>query len=496
MTNQETKTWRCTVCGYLHKGPTPPKECPVCGSPSSAFEPFAEQAPVAAPKPLEQDARCMICGYVAKGGIPPACPVCGAEADRFEPYLAPEAVAHEGKRRVVIVGGGIAGVSAAESVRASSASAEIVLICKEPDLPYYRLNLTRYLAGEITADALPIYPTEWYAQNGILLYLGTEVEKIDPGSKTLRLSGNHEEHYDSLILTAGAHAFMPEVEGSSLAGVFSVRSRRDVEQILGSLSSGMKCVCIGGGILGLEAAGAMARRGAQVTVLENYGWLLPRQLNQRGAGYLEAYLQSQGIAVAKEARTQSILGDERAKGVRLKDGREFQADIVIFATGIRPNSYLARQAGLTVNQGIVVDDLLRTNIDGIYAAGDAAEHRGIVYGIWPASQYMGKIAGINAAGGSAEFAGIPRSNSLKVLGIDLFSIGVVEPEDGSYIELEEASGDVYKRLLFRDNRLMGAILMGDSQLSATAKQAIESKHDLGDFLSRKAAFSDIVEYFA
>ena len=221
----------------------------------------------------------------------------------------------------------------------------------------------------------------------------------------------------------------------------------------------------------------MARRGAEVTVLEGFGWLLPRQLNERAGRLLESFVASSGIGVRVPARVKELVGDERVRGVLLEDGTTIPADLVVVSTGIRPNSYLARLAGLQVGQGVVVDDRLRASHPDVFAAGDVAEHRGVVAGLWVPAMYQGNIAGMNAAGLEAEFGGIPRSNTLKVLDFDMYSIGLVEPEDASYEVLEEERGGGYARFVFRDCRMVGAILVGDTSLSAAAKKAVEDGAD-------------------
>jgi nitrite reductase (NADH) large subunit len=255
-------------------------------------------------------------------------------------------------------------------------------------------------------------------------------------------------------------------------------------------------VCIGGGILGLETAAALARRGARVTLLESHEWILPRQLNRRAGELLADYAMRSGISILTHARTKEILGDERAAGVQLEDGKVIHAGSIIISAGVRPNSYLARRASLHVNQGIVVDDHLRSSHPDVFAAGDIAEHRGVLYGIWSPAQYQGFIAGSNSAGRLMEFGGIPMSHTLKVLGIGMTSIGTVEFLDGSYLVAEEENGGAYCRFVFRDGALVGALFLGDTGVSGFAKKAIEDHTDFSDLLSKSPACRDIIETLA
>jgi nitrite reductase (NADH) large subunit len=433
------------------------------------------------------------------GAQPPnECPACEATADCFEPESEPAvpAVSAAVAVRVVIVGSGIAGIAAAESLRAASPSAEITVVSKESELPYYRLNLTRYLAGEIGEEALPIHAAAWYDEQQVRLMRRTEVSAIHLAEHTIELQDGTKLPFDKLLLASGAHPFVPPIPGAQREGVTSLRTLEDARQILAACRAGAKCVCIGGGLLGLETAGALARQGADVTLLAGFGWLLPRQLNQRAGEILNEYVLGTGIKLRTKAITREIVGDGRVRGVCLEDGSSVPADLVVLATGIRPNSHLARLAGLEVNQGVVADNTLATSHPDVYAAGDVAEHHGQVYGIWGPSQYQGSIAGMNMAGGCVEFGGVPRSNTLKVLGLDLFSVGQFNPQDASFRAFDEEADGRYFRFVFRENRLVGAVLLGDTRLASTVKKAVESDTDYSALLATHPALPEIIAAFA
>jgi nitrite reductase (NADH) large subunit len=232
----------------------------------------------------------------------------------------------------------------------------------------------------------------------------------------------------------------------------------------------------------LETAAALARHGAQVTLLEGFPWLLPRQLNRAASDLLAISAQRQGINLITAARIKQFDGDEQVRSVVLETGEMLPADLVIVTAGVRTNSYLARLAGLEVREGVVVDNHLRTSDPAVFAAGDLAEHRGVAYGTWAPAQFQGTIAGMNAAGGDASFAGIPRSNILKVLDVDMFSIGQVHPDDASYQSFESRDGPDYRLLVFRDSRLAGAILVGDTAIAPKLKKLIESQANCTELL--------------
>ena len=350
MSSASGKAWRCMACGYIHRGDQPPAECPVCGAARSDFEPYVDEevpSPAAGTAAAAGPWRCLQCHYVHTGDAPPtACPVCGAAASQFEkmPTQA-EPAKGAGTSHIIVLGAGIAGVSAVEAIRKTSPQARITLLSKENDLPYYRLNLTRYLTGEIEERALPIHSTDWYEANAVEFLSGVEAAEIVPNDRAVLLRNGNRLTFDKLILTAGAHPFVPPLPGGQRDGVKTVRSWQDARSILAGLRPGMKCVCIGGGVLGVETAGALARRGADVTLLEGHGWLMPRQLNQPAGRRLAAHIEKIGVHLRTEAKTKEIVGDERVGGVLLEDGTMLPAEMVVITTGVRPNSFLARRAG-------------------------------------------------------------------------------------------------------------------------------------------------------
>jgi nitrite reductase (NADH) large subunit len=475
--NTSVRQWRCTICGYVQAGDARPGLCPVCGTGCDDFEPYEQAAPAESPAPARW--QCALCNYVHEGARPPeSCPICGAAAEDFQALgEARPAQRVGGAARLVIVGGGIAGVAAAEAARAASDEAEITLVCAEPEPPYYRLNLTRYLAREIGRDALPLHPQPWYDERRIALLCGSGAEHLDLAAKSVRLADGRSLPYDALVLAAGSHPHVPPLPGVAREGVVCLRTAADADQLLARVSPGLPCVCIGGGVLGIETAAALARCGAAVTLLESHDWLMPRQLNAAAAGYLERHLAGIGVTVLKRARTLSLEGEGALAAVRLQDGRALPAAVAVLATGVRPNTALARKAGLAVNTGVLVDVAMATSAAGVFAAGDAAEFNGQLYGTWAASQQQGAVAGVNALGGAARFGGMPRANTIKAVGLDLTSVGRFQPEDGGDLFLEEAGPETYRAFTLRDNRLIGALLVGHAELATPARQAIESGAD-------------------
>lgn len=464
--------WKCLVCGYIHRGYSVPEICPICGASATDFVLYEDTVQPAQRRPSKW--RCLICGYEQQSGEPPdTCPICGAIADEFEPVTEIPRLkeTHGPANKLVVIGAGIAGVSAAEAARRMSPNSEIVVFSEEKDLPYYRLNLTRHLAGEIAEPDLFMHPQSWYNEHTIVLHTDRPISAILPDEKKV-VSGAGSESYDKLVLACGAHPFVPPIPGIEKEGVFAIRTLRDVQGLIKTVRNGTSCVCIGGGILGLETAGALAKRGVHIYLLEGFDYLLPRQLNREAAQVLESYVKEKGITIIPRAKTASIEGKEEACAVLLENGTRIETNAVSISVGIRANTHLARRAGITVNQGIIVNNYMLTSHPDIYAAGDCAEYTGIVAGVWEPAQYQGTIAGQNAVGAAVEFGGIPRANTLKVLGIKLFSMGIIQPEDGSYKEVAAEENGIYRRYLFRDNYLVGAILIGDTHMAAAATRAV------------------------
>nr|WP_320134080.1 FAD-dependent oxidoreductase [uncultured Holophaga sp.] len=468
-------TWICSVCGYVHTGETPLPACPLCGAPEEHFAPaLPEDSPVLAPP---EAWRCSICGHLVEGMEPPgSCPLCAAGPEAFEPVEAPGAPTGlmDLQTPILVVGGGIAGLSAVEAIREAAPHCPLDFLCLEPEPPYHRLNLTRYLAGELDGTDLTVRPESWYRLQGIGLHLGCEVARIDRTVRNVHLKDGRTFPYHRLILSTGAHPFMPPMEGIRKRNLFTLRSRRDADAILAALRPAIPVAVVGGGILGLETAAALVRRGARVTVIESGTRLLPRQLDPEGSALLETWASTQGISIHKEGRTEAILGDESVAGLRLSGGTELAVEMVVVAAGVRANTWVAREAGLAVDQGVIVDDALFTSDPAILAAGDASVHRGIAYGTWGPAMAQGRLAGFNALGRGLRFEGMPRANMLKVLGIDLFSLGSLEAPDGASVILKQRDEGSYQALHLRDERLTGALFVGTTRLAAAARKAMES----------------------
>jgi len=398
--------------------------------------------------------------------------------------------------RYLIVGNGVAGVTAAQGIVAAargsgnakgSGTAEVHVYGSEPYPYYQRPRLWQYLAGEVAQKELYFRPFEWYASRGIHVHPDTRVIAVDPAGHRIQLADGTWEAYDKLLLATGGRSFVPPFEGVDLDGVHALRSLDDALAIKRLADQADNVAVIGGGLLGLETARALVAPGRRVSVIEIAPHLLPRQLDVTGAQVLQARLEAMGLTIYAGAATRAILGNTQASGVLLTSGRTVPAELVIVSTGIRSRIELAKEAGLEVKRGIVVDEHLRTSAPDIYAAGDAAEFRGRVYGIIPAAIEQARtVAGYMSGNGTIPYDGTVPSTTLKIVGIDLTCLGDSTADGDEHIILrysDQASG-VYKRLALHENAIIGAILMGDAADARWLQTLIDDQRDVSAYGSR------------
>lgn len=430
-----TRKYRCTVCGYVHEGDGPPEQCPVCGVGAEMFEPEEDTA-----------------------ALPTAPAVTAVTPTSARPCW-------------VILGGGIAALSAATAAREGDGKQRIVLVHREPELPYHRLSLTRLLAGEVARDGLVIHPAAWFAEQRIELVRG-EARRIDREGRAVVLDDGRRLPYQKLVIATGAHAFVPPIPGVRREGVHALRTLADADAILAGAVSGSRVLCIGAGLLGLETAGGLARRGVEVTVLEGADRLLPRQLAKSAADRLAAYLGSLGIRFRFGADIKEIAGDESVRGVVLADGADVPADLVVMAAGVRPNAGVARAAGLVVARGLVVDDGMRTSDPDVLAAGDVTEHRGVTWGLWTVALEQGTLAGRALAGAPVVFEGKPAPTQLKVVGMPVFSVGRFDPAAPDERVVERADERHLVRVVTKNGVVVGGNLVGDVSLAGELRRAV------------------------
>ena len=386
--------------------------------------------------------------------------------------------------KLVIIGNGMAPGRMLEHLLESSPGHYTVTIFNaEPRVNYDRIMLSPVLSGEKSYEQIIIHGDGWYIKNGITLYKGHKIVAIDRTAKTVTSDHGVVEHYDKLVIATGSVPFILPVPGNNLPGVLSYRDLDDVNAMLLAAQSRAKAVVIGGGLLGLEAAAGLEAQGTDVTVLHLMPTLMERQLDPAAGYLLQRAIEDRGIKVICKANTKAILGDKKVEGVELADGRVIPATLVVMAAGIKPNIALARDAGLSTNRGIVVDAGMHTSDPDILAVGECVEVGGHVYGLVAPLYEMARIAASHLADktSTAAFVHNDTPTKLKVTGIELFSLGdFADGEDRHEIVLRDAAAGVYKRLVLKDNRIIGTVLYGETADGAWFNDLKKKQVDITD----------------
>lgn len=365
-------------------------------------------------------------------------------------------------KRTIVVGNGIAGIIFSKTLREADSQMEIDIYTDEIYHYYPRPNLIEFLALNLPYEKIFAFPAEWYEKRGLNVHLQKPVRKIDLDTQKVETEGGKKERFDILFLATGARAFIPPIKGSDKKGIFTLRSVEDCTAILDYFKGHPQISILGGGLLGLEIARGMKARGAEVEVIEYFDRLLPRQLDEQGASLLKQQIEKMGIKVRLGITAEAFLGEKEVKGLMLKGGKELKTEMAIVAAGVRADIDLAKGAGLEVDRGVIVNDYLQTTHSHVYAGGDNIQHRGKSYGIIPAAFSQAQIAAHNAVGDHQIYRGTVPSNTLKVVGIHLTSIGLIKPEDPSYQEWrkEEPEKGLYKKIVVHEGIPVGAIWLG------------------------------------
>jgi len=384
-----------------------------------------------------------------------------------------------GMKRYLIVGNGVAGARAAVKIREADPKGEVHIFTGEAYPFYYRVRFPEYVAGEVTIQNLTIHTREWYQSKEIAIHLEEGITEVNAQKKEVTSQKGKNYTYNHLLMATGGNAFVPPIKGTEKKGVFTLRTMNDAISMK-EFSDGVKqAILIGGGLVGLETGGALLRRGIKVAVIEYNPRILPRQMDLEGAKILQGKMESMGFSFFLNGQSEEILGKETVEGLRLKDGRTVQGQMVIISAGVRPNIKLAQAMGLETKNGILVNDRLETKMEGIFAAGDVAEHRGRVYGIWPAAQRQGEIAGVNMSGGSALYEGTVVSNTLKVVGVELTSAGDIDAEGKlECVVKSDIEKCVYCKVAFKENKVVGCILLGEVKAKSEVLNAVEGNIDI------------------
>jgi len=389
------------------------------------------------------------------------------------------------RERLVVIGNGMAGMRTVEELlKRDPLRYQITVFGAEPHVNYDRIALSSVLAGEKEIGQITIHSLAWYGENGVQLHAGDPVVKIDREAKTVTSESGRVEPYDKLLLAMGSKPIVPPIPGLELPGVCAFRDIADVEQMIAASTEHRRAIVIGGGLLGLEAANGLMKRGMAVAVVHLAETLMERQLDTAAGRLLQRELTERGLNFFTNGQTEEIFGDGRAEGVRLADGREVPGDLVCMAIGIRPAIELVKATGLDINRGIVVHDDLRTSDPDIFAVGECAEHRGKTYGLVAPLYEMAKVCADHLAGDDATtgYAGTILFTKLKVTGVDVFSAGALAAgEESGELTYNDTARQVYKKLIVRDGKIDGVVLYGDVADSSWYLDMLKSGEDITPF---------------
>jgi|YelNatPaOPRAMG01_1025707.scaffolds.fasta_scaffold01295_18 nitrite reductase (NADH) large subunit len=398
--------------------------------------------------------------------------------------------------KVLIIGNGLAGIMAGKTIRELEASAEIIIFSEEKYRYYPRPNLIDFLAGLLPLDKIFAFPPGWEERQKLIINLDKKVKRIAPDQKFIELDSGEKIGFERLVLATGAEPSLPAIPGIKKKGIFAIRKLDDVLALIDYLKSGPEIAVLGGGLLGLEIARALRFRGLEkITVVEYFDRLLPRQLDEAGAAILQFQMEKFGLKFLLGKETMEIIAEDSVSGLRFKDGGVLSAGAVVIASGIKPRVELASACGLKCSRGVIVDDYLQTSHPAIYAAGDVAEHRGKIYGLIPAAFDQARLLAQNLCGQMKRYEGTIPSNTLKVAGIYLSSMGMIQTENGNYEILVKSDPDkgIYKKLILKDGYCTGAIWLGTKKGVQEIGRLIQLHKNIGrikkDILNEDFDFS-------
>ncbi|MEF3353158.1 FAD-dependent oxidoreductase [Paenibacillus sp. GYB006] len=389
------------------------------------------------------------------------------------------------KKQLVVIGNGMSGMKCIEEIlKINKDRFEISVLGDEPRPNYNRIELSKVLQGGTSFDDIILHDWAWYEENGIHLYTGERVTRIRRKDKWIETNSGRKVRYDVLLIATGSSAFIPPIPGSDQEGVITFRSVDDCMIMMDYAKKYKKAIVIGGGLLGLEAARGLLHLGMETEVIHNAAYLMNRQLDSMSAELLQVELEAQGMKFRLGQQTVQILGSNRAKGIRLANGSKLDADLIVFAVGIRPNVELAKDSGLKTGRGIIVDDYLQTSDTDVYAVGECAEHQGICYGlVAPLYEQASILARTLCQHEIEPYRGSIPYSRLKVSGVNLFSVGEIGPDIPIALQEYDRLNYKYKKVTMKDGRVKGAILYGDTTDSPI----------LLDYISRQVSTEELIQ---
>lgn len=388
------------------------------------------------------------------------------------------------REKLVVIGNGMAGISAVEQILKLTKKFDITVFGSEPHPNYNRIMLSYVLEGSKTIDDIVLNDLNWYRDNDITLHTGTTVAKIDEQAKEVVTENGMRVPYNKVLIATGSNSFILPIPGSDKDGVVGFRDISDCNRMLEAAKTCKTAAVIGGGLLGLEAAKGLVQLGMDVTVVHLMEDLMERQLDHQAASMLKAELERQGIKFKMQAQTKEIYGDDRVQGLRFADGSELPAEFVVMAVGIKPNVAVAKDSGIEVGRGIIVNDYMQTSMEGVYSVGECTEHRGVCYGLVAPLFEQGMVLAKHISGvETAPYEGSVMSTKLKISGVDVFSTGeFIDGPEHTVIANKDDWKRTYKKILLKDGVMVGAVLFGDITDSAELQKLIKNKTVMTDEL--------------
>lgn len=397
-------------------------------------------------------------------------------------------------KKIVIVGSGIAAITAIKSIRELDLESDIYLIGEEKFYPYYRIKLSKGILDEIEENKILIQKKEWYEQNKVKILIGKKVVNVNIDNQEVLLCDSSKIKYDKLLLANGASNSIPPIQGIDKKGVYTLRSLDDALNIKNRLNESEQVVLIGGGIQALEMAWILHQHGKKVVVVELLSSLMPHQLDNKASEMLKNIIQGYGIQVLTKTTVIEIIGDTKVEGIITDKKMKLKCDMVIYSTGIKPNVDLIEDTKVEIARGILVNNKMETNIRDIYAAGDVAEFNNQIAGLWSIATAQGKVAGYNITGKEAVYENITSITTLNAFNISLFSMGCTDEIKSTKALIEEnINENQYKKIFIKNNKIVGAVVIGDTKQSSLLKTAIEKEILLNEDDLSSTSIADLLD---